>query len=69
MIPAHHHVDCRMKLNTGNLRTAQLLHVINMMNMVILNQTEDTAHTTYDTGLLTTVNMTTSYDMSADVFL
>ena len=38
VVSAHHNVDCRMQLDAGNLRAAELLHIVDMMNVVVFNQ-------------------------------
>ena len=45
MVAPEDHIDCGMKFNTGNFRSAKLLHIIDMMNMIVLNDAEHTAHT------------------------
>ena len=42
-----------MHLDTGNLGSAKLLHIIDVVNVVVLNDTEHTAHPSDNTGLLT----------------
>ncbi len=69
MVAAHHNVDGSMQFDTGNLRTAQLLHIVDIVNMIVLDQTEYAAHTAHDTGLLTVMDMAASYDMAAHFLL
>ena len=65
MVPAENNVDSRMELNTCDLRTAKLLHAVNVMDMVILDNGEYASHSSYDTGLLTVMDVASSDDMSA----
>ena len=69
MVAAHYNVDRCVQFDTGNLRTTQLLHIIDIMDVVVLDQTEHAAHAAHDTCLLTVMNMTTSYDMAAHLLL
>ena len=69
VVPSHHHVDGRVQLDAGNLRAAQLLHVVDMMDMVILDQGEHRAHAAHDTGLLAVMDVAAAHDMAADLFL
>ena len=57
-----------MELNARNFRSAKLLHVVDMMDMVILDNAEHASHTAYDTGLLTMMNMASAHDMTAHFF-
>ena len=54
-----------MQFDPRNLRTAQLLHIVDVVNMVVLNQAEHTAHASHDTGLLTVMDVAASHDMAA----
>ena len=65
MIAPYHDVDRRMQFDPRNLRTAQLLHIVDVVNMVVLNQAEHTAHASHDTGLLTVMDVAASHDMAA----
>ena len=53
------------------LQMAQIfgVDIIDIVNMVVLNDAEHTSHTSYNTGLLTMVNMTAAHDMPAHIFL
>ena len=42
MVAAHHNVDGSMQFDTGNLRTAQLLHIVDIVNMIVLDQAATT---------------------------
>ena len=51
MVAAEHNIDGCMEFDTGNLCAAQLLHIIDMMNVVVLNEAEHASHTSYNTCL------------------
>ena len=57
-----------MKLNSGNLRSAKLLHIVDMMDMIIFNNAEYTSHTAHDAGLFAMVNMASADNMASDFF-
>ena len=69
MIPSHHNIDRRMQFNTGNLRAAKLLHIIDIVDMVILDQTKYASHSSYDSGLLAMMNVTSAHNMTSDFLL
>lgn len=68
MIAAECYVDSCMELNAGNLGAAELLHIVDIMNVVILNDTEYASHTSYNTSLFAMMDMAASYDMAAHFF-
>ena len=69
MIAAHNHIDCCMHLDSGDLRSALLHHIIDVVDVVVLNHTEHTAHPADDSSLLTVVDIIPADDMTADIFL
>jgi hypothetical protein len=69
MISAHDDIDRRVHLDPGDLGPAKLHHIVDMMDMVILDQAEHTAHPADDAALLTVVDITPADNMSADEFL
>ena len=69
MVPAESNIYGCMELDTCNLRSAQLLHVIYVMDVVILDCGENTSHTSNDTGLLTVMDITSPYDVTSYCFL
>ena len=69
MIAAVNHVDGGMHLDTGNLSSSQLHHVIDMMNVVILDDGKNAPHSSNDSTLLTVMNVAASDDMAADLLL
>ena len=58
-----------MHLDTGNLGPAKLLHIVDVVNVVVLNDTEHTAHPSDNTGLLTVMDVAAADDMASDVLL
>ncbi|OQA24106.1 MAG: hypothetical protein BWY61_01277 [Firmicutes bacterium ADurb.Bin354] len=68
-IPSHDDINSSMKLDTRDLGTAQLHHIIDMMDMVILYNTEYAAHSSDDAALLAIVDIIASYDVTSHIFL
>ena len=68
MVSAHDHVDRSMHLDAGYLRTAKLHHIVDMVNMIVLNDTEHTAHTTDDAALLAMMYVISADNVAADGF-
>ena len=68
MVSPEDHVNGCMQLDGGNLSAAQLHHVVDMMNVVILDNAEHTAHTPHDSGLLTMMDVAAPNDMAAYFF-
>ena len=58
-----------MHFNSCNLRAALLHHVVDMVNVVVLDHTEDTAHAADNAALLTVMDVVAADDMASDVFL
>ena len=69
VVPAHDDVDGGMQLDAGNLGPAQFHHVIDVMDMVVLNDTEDSAHTADDAALLAVMDVVAADDVAADIGL
>ena len=57
----------RMHLYPCDLRATELHHIIYMMDMVVFNDAEDTAHAPDDASLLAVVYVVAAYDMAAYV--
>ena len=68
VVSAEGYVDCRMELDTSDLGAAKLLHVVNVMDVVVLDDREYASHSSYDTGLLAVMDVTSSYNVTADCF-
>ena len=62
-------IDRRVHFDPRDLRAAQLHHVIDMMNMVILDDAEYTAHAADDPALLAVMDIAVPDDMTSDVLL
>ena len=58
-----------MQLNRLNLGATKLHHVIDVMDMVILNSRKNASHSSHNTGLLTVMNVTSTNDVGTDLFL
>ena len=69
MIAAHRHIDCRMHLDSGNFCSPLLHHVVDMVNVVVLDHTEHTAHPANDSTLFAVMNVVPSNNVASDVFL
>lgn len=65
MIAPENHIDCRMKFNACYFCSAKLLHIVDMMNMIVLNDTEYTSHASYNARLFTMVDMTPADNMAS----
>ena len=61
-------IDRCMHLNTCNLCTSLFHHVINVMNVVVLDHAEHAAHTTDDTTLFTVMDVISADDMTSYLF-
>ena len=69
MISAEDDIDSGMELDTCDLRSAELLHAVNVMDVVVFDDRKYASHSSYDTGLFAVMDMASSYDMSADGLL
>ena len=61
------HIDGRVHLDAGNLGTAQLHHVVDVVDVVVLDQREHAAHASDDAALLTVVDVAATDDVPADL--
>ena len=68
MVAAENNVNCSMELDTGDLCAAELLHIINMVDFVVFNNTENASLPADDTCLLAVVDVAASYDVASDLF-
>ena len=64
-----HRIDCSMHLDAPDLRTCQVLFVVDMVNMAIFYEREDTTEMTDDTCLSAVVYIASSDNMRSDRFL
>ena len=69
MVSPDRHVDSGVDLDTCRLGSSELLRVAHIMDMTILDSREYRTHPTYDTRLLTVMDMASSYDMVTDILL
>ena len=65
VISAEGYVDGSMELDSCDLSSAELLHVIDVMDVVILDDRENASHSSYNAGLFAMVDVTSSDDVSA----
>ena len=68
MITLIQNINRCMHLDTCNLCTALFHHVVDVMNMVVFDHTEHTAHTTDDTALFTVMNIISADNMTSYLF-
>ena len=69
VVATESHVDGGVKLDAGDLGSAELLHVVDVVDMVVLNGAEDTAHAADDAGLLAVVDVAAADYVVADILL
>jgi len=68
VISSENHINCRMEFNSCHFSPGQLLHVVNMMNVVVFNNRKDTAHTPYNSRLSAVVDMAAAHNMRTHSF-
>ena len=68
MISADDHVDGCVHFNTADFSAGKVLFVVDVVDMIILNNTEHTSHPPHNTSLLTVMNMTAAHNMAAYLF-
>src|SRR5699024_8880885 len=69
MIPAVDHVNSRMHFDAGNFCSAQFHHVVDVMDMVILDNREYPSHTSDDSALFAVMNIAAADNMTSYFFL
>ena len=69
MVSPHDDIDGSMQLDPRYLSSAELHHIVDMMNVVVLDDTEDTAHSSDDTALFTVMDIVAPYYMASDLLL
>ena len=69
VVPAEYNVDSRMEFHTRYLGSAQLLHIIDMVDVVILYYAEHAAHASDNSGLLTVVDVAAADNMAPHFLL
>jgi hypothetical protein len=68
MVTAKDYINGSMHFNSGNFCSAKLHHIINMVDMVVLDDTKRTAHTANNATLFTMVDVTAADYMAAYFF-
>ena len=68
-VAADDDIDCSMQLDSCDLCTGKLLHVVDVMNVIVLNQREHTALAADNSVLLAVMNVAAAYDVMSDVLL
>ena len=58
-----------VELDAGHFGAAQFHHIVDMVDVVVLDKGEDAAHAAYDAALFAVVDVVSSYDVRADIFL
>lgn len=58
-----------VELDAGHFGAAQFHHVVDMVDVVVLDKREDAAHAAYDAALFAVVDVVSSNDVRADFFL
>ena len=69
MVAAEGHVDGGMELDAGYLGSAELLHIVDVVDMVVLYDAEYASHTSYDTCLFAVMDVAAADDVAAYLFL
>ncbi len=68
VVAAENAVDCRMHLDAADLGTGQVLAVVDVVDVVVLNNRENAAEVSDDTGLPAVMNIAAADDVASDVF-
>ena len=69
VISSHDDIDSCVELDAGNFSAAKFHHVIDVMNVVVFDDGENSAHTADDAALLAVVDVVAADDVAADVLL
>ena len=69
VVAAERDVDRRMEFYAGDLGSTELLHVVDVVDMVVFDRAEHTAHAAYYAGLLTMMYMTATDYVVAYILL
>ena len=68
-IPSHDDINSSMELDTRDLGAAQLHHIVDVMDVVVLNDAEDTSHSADDAALLAVVDVAAADDVASHLLL
>ena len=63
VVAAVNTVNCGMHFDSTNFGTCKILFVVDMVNVVIFNQRENSAKVSYNTCLATVVNVTAAHNV------
>ena len=63
------HIDGGVHFDAGDLRAAQLHHVVDMVDVIVLDDGEHAAHPSDDSSLFTMVNIAAADDVAAHLLL
>ena len=63
VISAVNTVNGCVHFNSTDFSTSEILLVVDMVDVIVFNQREDTAKVTYNTGLAAVVNVTAAHNM------
>ena len=69
VVAAVHHIDGCVHFDAGDLRASQLHHIVDMVDVVVLNQGEHTTHPANDAALLAVVDVAPAHDVAAHLLL
>ena len=69
VVSSHDDVDSCVELDAGNFCAAQFHHVVDVVNVVVFDDRENSAHTADDAALLAVVDVVAAYDVAADILL
>ena len=68
VVSSHYNIDSCVHLDTCDLSSAKLHHIVDVMNVVVLDNAENTAHTSNDTALLAVMDIIATNDVATDLF-
>src|SRR5690606_24426799 len=68
MVAADDDINGGMEFDPGDFCSAELLHIIDMVDMVVFNDAEHPTHPADNSALFTMVDVTAANDMATDLF-
>ena len=69
VVAAESHVDGGVKLDARNLRSSKLLHIVDVVDVIVLDSAEDASHPSHYAGLLTVMDVAATNYMMAYILL
>ena len=66
VVASHNNINCSVHFYSCNLSTAKLHHIVDMVNVIIFDDTKYTTHTTDNSTLFTMMNIVSTNYMSTD---